>query len=125
MRGNSCSAWFHRFLNPLVTCDRCTYPLHFWLNHRSLSLLPVTAEGTGETEGYWWSPGLTYLIYAEFNSSAPPVAEHPVYGQTDQIYPYNFKQVYIKVSRENISRNAKELYLWNQALLSHTIYDSR
>ena len=63
-----------------------------------ISPFSVTAEGTGTTEGYWWSPGLTYLIYAEFNSSAPPVSEHPVYGQTDQIYPYNFKQVYIKVS---------------------------
>ena len=63
-----------------------------------LSLLAVTAEGTGATEGYWWSPGLTHLIYAEFNSSAPHVSEHPVYGQTDQFYPYNFKQVYIKAS---------------------------
>ncbi len=47
---------------------------------------------------HWFSDDMSYLVYGHFDSSDITLSEHAVYGDYDQVYPYMFRQVYLKVS---------------------------
>ena len=86
----------------------------FYTIYYLLLLLINTFIRTGVLWDYpmhWFSDHQTYLVYGHFDSSDIPLSKHPVFGDYDRMYPYIFRQVYLKVCTHTSSDRSTSRYV--------------
>ena len=68
------------------------------MNQTATNLIIHVAEEILHTNvANWWSPGGSYIAYAQFNDSLVPLFKFPFYGEADNLYGTINELAYPKV----------------------------